>query len=290
MLILGHRGCILKDQPYQNSLEAFKLANKLVDGIECDACLTADNDVVFIHEEVTISSKGKPLSSLPLYLDETSTQKLNNRTLQEIDSDEVRTFRLKDGSNIPFFEDVAKLFHHNTKTWNIELKGHGVTPFVIEKLEHQFKNGLIQPEQVVLSSFDHVALHEVAQKLPMVKIGAIFTAKVDVPKPLNPWRNDAEGFYFPLTAENLQRDTVQKLKPHFIIAPHTELNDAQMKLIQQHFKNSQLIVWVCGEYNNFSSVEFDKKLTKFANNQTLATIIVDDIVKRQKWNPTTFMT
>ena len=48
MKILGHRGCILSDgKPYQNSLEAFKIALEYSDGLETDACVCKDGEVFF---------------------------------------------------------------------------------------------------------------------------------------------------------------------------------------------------------------------------------------------------
>ena len=74
MKILGHRGCILKGKPFQNSLKAFKLAIQYTNGFETDACLTKDGDVVFIHEEITTDEHSTPLSSIPLYLSYSLTQ------------------------------------------------------------------------------------------------------------------------------------------------------------------------------------------------------------------------
>lgn len=280
MKVLGHRGCIIKGKPYQNSLGAFKLALEYSDGFETDACLTKDGEVVFIHEEVT-GTQESPASSLPLYLDKVSIEAVNERVLQDISSAEVKTFKLKDGQKIPFFEDILPLFKNNDKTWNIELKGHNVAPVVIKKLQKAFDADDIKPQQVVVSSFDHVALHMVKEKLPQVKIGALFVAHNDPVERLNPWRDDNEGFYMPLTEQNLTRPLIQTLNPHFIIGPHTELNETQINMVKIHYPQAKVCIWVCGEYNNFEATEFDSQIERFAKDGRLATIIVDDILKHK---------
>lgn len=281
MKTLGHRGCILRNKPFQNSMEAFKLALQYTNGFETDACLTKDGDVVFIHEEVSTDENGKPLSSLPLYLDETSASKLKGRILANISTQEVKKFKLKDGQSLPFFEEIAPLLTGTEKVWNIELKAHNVTAVVAKKLKKCFKENTLNPEQIILSSFDHEALKLVKQELPSVKFGALFVAQNDPIERLNPWRDDAEGFYMPLTEKNLTRPLIQELKPHYFIGPHTELNEAQINMIQTHYPTAKICIWVCGEYNNFEENEFDKQIEHFAKKQKLDTIIVDDIIKHK---------
>lgn len=279
MKILGHRGCILQNKPFQNSVEAFKLALQHTQGFETDACLSADGDIFFIHEEVQ-SIDDKVTSSLPLYLDEASTQKLNGHILKDIPTAEVKTFKLKDGQGIPTFEDIAPLFKNQpNKIWNIELKGHQVTPHIIQKLQKAFAEGRLIEKQIILSSFDHLALKDVRINLPHVKIGALFIAEFDDLKPLNPWRKDDEGFYMPMTEKNISRPLIQELNPEYIIAPHTELNEKQINRIQIHHKTAQFVIWVCGEYNNFDQADFNKKVRYFSLKNQLSCIIVDDIIQ-----------
>ncbi|MAI08924.1 MAG: hypothetical protein CMF61_08205 [Magnetococcales bacterium] len=281
MKILGHRGCILKGKPFQNSLKAFNLAIQYTNGFETDACLTKDGDIAFIHEEITTDEHGTPLSSMPLYLDEASTLKLQKRTLCELSTKEVKTLSLKDGQPIPFFEDIVPLFTKTDKIWNIELKAHKVTPVIIQKLKACFKANTLTPEQIILSSFDHEALKLVKQELPDVKFGALFVAHDHPVERLNPWRDDPEGFYMPLTEQNLTRPLIQALKPQFIIGPHTELNETQINMVKTHYPQAKMCIWVCGEYNNFKETDFDKQIEHFAKQGKLDSIIVDDIIKHK---------
>jgi glycerophosphoryl diester phosphodiesterase len=278
MKIFGHRGCILNNKQFQNYIEAFKLALKYTHGFETDACLSADGDVFFIHEEVQ-TVDGRITSSLPLYLDEASVQTLQGRILQDISTEELRTFKLQDGQHIPTFEDLCPLFTDTSKIWNIELKAHQVTPVVIEKLKQAFAAGTLKEEQIVLSSFDHTALQQVRQALPQITIGALFVAETDALEPLNPWRKDDNGFYMPLTDENLSRPLMQSLKPDYIIGPHTELTEKQILRIQKHHPKAQFIIWVCGEYHHFDATDFDQKVQKFSAENKLSCIIVDDILR-----------
>lgn len=272
MKTLGHRGCIITEGPYQNSIKAFELAIKHSDGFETDACVSNDGEIFFIHEEIFESG-----SLLPSYLHAHSIPLLEGKNLNELSSTQIQKLKLKDEQHIPRWDETLALFKNNpNKIFNIEVKGEHAEIAVIKKLKQAFVNKTIQPEQIVISSFNHPVLLKIKTALPQIKIGALFMGKNTPKKPLLPWSTDTESYYFPFTQENINRDLIHKINPHYIIVPHTELNDNSVELIKNHKSNLKLIVWTSGGHNEINIEHFNLVTKKYADEGILDTIIVDE--------------
>ncbi|MFT7144429.1 MAG: glycerophosphoryl diester phosphodiesterase [Alphaproteobacteria bacterium] len=271
---LGHRGCIKKNAPYQNSMEAFKLAIQHGDGFETDACVSKNGDIFFIHEEINIQG-----SQLPQHIEQKSIQAVGDKHLSMLSTLEVQALKLKDGQPIPQWSETIALFTDQpNKVFNIEIKGEHAAPAVINKLKQAIDEHIIQPNQILVSSFNHPALLQVRKALPYIKIGALFMGHKDKLKPLLPTSKGAESYYFPFSEDHFKRDIIHQIKPDFIVVPHTELTDIQVNLIKKWVPKARLIVWTCGEYNNLDINSFNTLTKKYADDGILDSIIIDELV------------
>lgn len=149
-LIIGHRGAS-RDAP-ENTLESFRLAWKQgADGIEADFRLTADGQVVCIHDATTGRTTGVDLS-------------VADSTLKELRRLDAGTWKgpAWSGALIPTLAEVlAKI---PSGTWFfIEIKSGAE---IIPHLEEVLRASRISPERIRLLSFSADLIAELKQRLP----------------------------------------------------------------------------------------------------------------------------
>ncbi|MCF6435612.1 glycerophosphodiester phosphodiesterase family protein [Pseudoalteromonas sp. MMG022] len=159
MLVFAHRGA--SGNYPENTLSAIRAALQAdVDGIELDVQSCA-NDYAIVHDT---------------WLDRTTNGigKVNQTSLQEI-----QLLDAGNGEHIPCLQQVFDEIGQQTMI-NLELKHtFGLDQFVA-CIEHNVQQGVINREQLLVSSFDHHQLVWLKQNMPWVKIGAL-TASI----PLN---------------------------------------------------------------------------------------------------------
>ena len=116
MLKIGHRGA--KGYEPENTLISFQKALDMqVDGIELDVHLSADGELIVIHDETinrTTDGSG-PVNTLSLR--------------------ELKQFRINDHHEIPLLSEVFDLVNQNCFI-NIELKSYESADKVVELIEH----------------------------------------------------------------------------------------------------------------------------------------------------------
>ena len=162
MDIFAHRG-VSKHYP-ENTGVAFYAASKLpIAGIELDVHVTADGELVVIHDET---------------IDRTSngTGYVKNYTLQQLRAYDYGSWFSEEfaGGNIPTLGEVLELFVGTHHLINIELKTdifpyEGIESLVIKEVAvHQMT------ERVIISSFNHESLQIVAQLAPYIETAALF--------------------------------------------------------------------------------------------------------------------
>jgi len=131
--IIAHRGAMGYEM--QNSINSFKKALELNAAmIELDVFVLPTGELVVFHDdELDALSDGRgPIESYPYH------------KLQEV--------RLNDGQSIPLLSEVLDLCASKTAI-NIELKGAHTAQPVQELLTDYFNSGLLQIDQVLISSF-----------------------------------------------------------------------------------------------------------------------------------------
>lgn len=162
MDIFAHRG-VSAHYP-ENTMAAFVAASKLpITGIELDVHLTADRELVVIHDEkIDRTSNGSGY--------------VKDYTLQELRAfDYGSWFSSKfEGESIPTLGDILELFAGTNHRINIELKTdifpyNGIEALVIKEVA-----AFQMTERVIISSFNHESIQIVAQRAPYIEKAALF--------------------------------------------------------------------------------------------------------------------
>ncbi|MEP7199675.1 MAG: glycerophosphodiester phosphodiesterase family protein, partial [Chloroflexota bacterium] len=166
-LNLGHRGAL--SLAPENTLAAFAVAREVgADGVEFDVQLSADGQLVIIHDDtVDRTSDGHGL--------------VNALTLAELKRLDVgRWFGAQfAGERIPTLQDVFDLLGRQMLL-NIEIKSKsGVTTddgdngLIAKVVECVQRNGM--GDCVLISSFNFASLRRVRQLDPTLRIGALYS-------------------------------------------------------------------------------------------------------------------
>jgi len=149
-LIIGHRGAS-REAP-ENTLESFCLAWKLgADGIEADFRLTADGQIVCMHDETTARTTGVDLRTADTTLKE----------LRQLDAGLWKGAAWS-GVIIPTLTEVLAAIPYHTWLF-IEIKSG---PEIIAPLERVLQASGLTPERIRLLSFSAPLIEELKQRLP----------------------------------------------------------------------------------------------------------------------------
>ena len=160
MLKIGHRG--VKGYEPENTLISFQKALDMqVDGIELDVHLSADGELIVIHDETinrTTDGSG-PVNTLSLR--------------------ELKQFRINDYHEIPLLSEVFDLVNQNCFI-NIELKSYESADKVVELIEHYVSEKNWQYDHFIVSSFDWNALQQVRFLNDKIQIGVLTETDLDL--------------------------------------------------------------------------------------------------------------
>lgn len=167
--IQAHRGASYLAP--ENTFSSFRLAlEENADWIELDIHQSADGHLVVMHDEtLSRTSNGSG------FIKSKTREELSNLDCGSWFSEEFK------GEKIPFLEEVLIWGKQHQMKFNIELKAgsrfyHGI--------EENLLSLLAQTEmtsQVLISSFDHYALHFLRQLHSEVKTGMLYTASLFEP-------------------------------------------------------------------------------------------------------------
>ena len=160
MLKIGHRGA--NGHEPENTFVSFQKALDMqVDGIELDVHLSADGEIIVIHDEI---------------IDRTTNGKgfVNALSLREL-----KAFRIDSKHQIPTLKEVFDLVNQDCFI-NIELKSYEVTEKVVSLIEkYVTKNGW-KYNRFLISSFDWNALQQVAFLNDKIPIGVLTETDLDL--------------------------------------------------------------------------------------------------------------
>lgn len=151
--IYAHRGA--NEHAPENTMAAFQLAlDQHADGIELDAMLSEDGQVVVIHDDT---------------VDRTTN---GSGRVREMTLEQIRSLDAGKGERIPTLEEVLERFGGKLLI-NIELKNYAsifdALPIKVAKLINHF--GL--EDSVLISSFNPLNFPRIRRRLPDVKIGML---------------------------------------------------------------------------------------------------------------------
>ncbi|MBI5484412.1 MAG: glycerophosphodiester phosphodiesterase [Deltaproteobacteria bacterium] len=149
-LIIGHRGAS-KDAP-ENTLESFQLAwEQGADGIEADFRLTADNQIICMHDETTARTSGVDLEIADSTLDR----------LRSLDVGVGKGAKWG-GTRIPTLPEVLAAVPDGTWFF-IEIKSG---PEIIVPLEKALLASGVSTARIRLLSFDATLVAELKRRMP----------------------------------------------------------------------------------------------------------------------------
>jgi glycerophosphoryl diester phosphodiesterase len=151
--IIAHRGASAAAP--ENTIAAFQLALDLqADGIELDVMLTADKQLVVIHDDT---------------VDRTTN---GSGRVADMTLEEIRALDAGEGEKVPTLSEVLDAFGGKLLI-NIELKNYtsifDTLPVEVSKLIESY--GLI--ENVLISSFNPFNISRVRRRIPDAKLGLI---------------------------------------------------------------------------------------------------------------------
>jgi glycerophosphoryl diester phosphodiesterase len=157
---IGHRGA--KGYEPENTLISFQKALDMqVDGIELDVHLSADSEIMVIHDEtVNRTTNGKGF--------------VNKLSLREL-----KAFRIDDKHEIPTLKEVFDLVNQGCFI-NIELKSYDTTEKVVSLIEKYVAKKGWKYDRFLISSFDWNALQQVAFLNDKIPIGVLAETNLDL--------------------------------------------------------------------------------------------------------------
>ena len=158
--IFAHRGA--SSHAPENTLPAFELAIRQgVDGIEFDVMLSADQQIVVIHDSSLMRTTGHPgkVSDLPL------------SEIKQLDAGSYFDIQFHD-TRIPTLEEVFEAM--GTRTFmNIELKNYeSLRDDLPDRVAHLVRRKNMAAN-ILFSSFNPIALRRIRRMLPDVPIGLL---------------------------------------------------------------------------------------------------------------------
>ena len=160
MLKIGHRGA--KGYEPENTLVSFQKALDMqADGIELDVHLSADGELIVIHDET---------------IDRTTNGKgfVNALSLREL-----KTFQIDGIHKIPTLKEVFDLVNQDCFI-NIELKSYQVADTVVSLIEKYVTKKEWKYDRFLVSSFDWNALQQVAFLNDKIPIGVLTETDLDL--------------------------------------------------------------------------------------------------------------
>ncbi len=153
-MIVAHRGASAAAP--ENTLASFKLAWELgADAIEGDFYLTADGQIVTIHDDNTKRTAGKDL-------------KVAHSTLKELKRLDVGAWKSPKfrGERIPTIEEVLAVVPEGKKIL-IEIK---CGPEIVSRLKKALDQTSLEPAQTIVIAFDEAVVRAVKRQIPTIKV------------------------------------------------------------------------------------------------------------------------
>ena len=160
MLKIGHRGA--KGHEPENTLIGFQKAIDLhVDQIELDVHLSADNELMVIHDET---------------IDRTTNGK---GYVKQFSLAELKRFFIEKEHHIPTLTEVLNLIDQKCDI-NIELKSFEAADKVVKLIEKYVSKKKWNYNQFLVSSFDWNALQQVAFSNSKIPLGVLTETDLDL--------------------------------------------------------------------------------------------------------------
>jgi glycerophosphoryl diester phosphodiesterase len=160
ILNIGHRGA--KGHLAENTLESFQWAIDFgADGIEFDVHLSADGEIIVIHDEtVDRTTNGSGL-------------------VKEMLATELNTLRIENQYQIPILHEVFDIVNRNCLI-NIELKADKTAQPVVDLIESYVLEKGWKYTDFLISSFDWPALQTIRDLHAEIPLGVLTSTDLDL--------------------------------------------------------------------------------------------------------------
>jgi glycerophosphoryl diester phosphodiesterase len=187
MLKIGHRGA--RGYEPENTLISFKKAIDLhVDGIELDVHLSADGELMVIHDEtVDRTTNGKGF-------------------VNQLSLPELKRFLINKKHSLPTLTEVLDLANQKCLI-NIELKSYETADKVVDLIEKYVSENNWDYDHFLVSSFDWNALQQVTFLNSEIPIGVLTETDLDLAYAFAKFiqAKSIHPYFHLLTAENTIR-------------------------------------------------------------------------------------
>lgn len=199
MLKIGHRGACGYEP--ENTLASFQKAIELhVDQIELDVHLSADNELMVIHDKT---------------IDRVTD---GSGEVKEFTVPELKRLRIDKKHEIPTLTEVLDLVDQKCGV-NIELKSYETTEMVVDLIEKYVDEKKWNYNQFIVSSFDWNALEQIYILNPKIRVGVLAEINIalafDFAESIQAY--SINPYFHLLTAEN----TLEMQKAGFQVFPWT---------------------------------------------------------------------
>jgi glycerophosphoryl diester phosphodiesterase len=184
MLKIGHRGA--RGHEPENTLIGFQKAIDLhVDRIELDVHLSADGELMVIHDET---------------IDRTTN---GTGAVNQFSLPELKRFQIEKDQRIPTLTEVLNLIDQRCDV-NIELKSYETVDKVVDLIEKFIAEKHWNYGQFVVSSFDWTALQKIALLNWEIRIGVLTETNLDLASAFAKFiqAKSIHPYHHLLTAEN----------------------------------------------------------------------------------------
>ena len=160
MLKIGHRGA--KGYEPENTLIGFEKALTLgVDQIELDIHLSADGEIMVIHDETIVRTTN------------------GSGCVNSLTCTELQQFRIREQQYIPTLIEVLNLIDRECSV-NIEIKSSGLADKLVTVLERFIIEEDWKYSHFIVSSFEWDTLEKVRSLNPEISIGVLTETNIEV--------------------------------------------------------------------------------------------------------------
>ena len=249
--ILGHRGLRNCAIAVENTIHVLSRALQEGDGVEADVTLSADGVPYLMHDTTIYYMPyvfSRVFSTWHKNLHPLSREAVAQRPFHQMYSGEIDRLYLKHKDCIPHLSELFSLAAETggRKILNLELKSPDSARPVLQAIYRAEEKGLIDREQVIISSFDHKEIKMVQALNPMIRTGLIYWHDSVRPCALYPGSDKHISKALPVSNENLKRPRQQGMRPDYFIFPARGLKEAYAAAVAQDYPGSKFILWTPG--------------------------------------------
>jgi glycerophosphoryl diester phosphodiesterase len=286
LMVWGHRGHrhhrfsgqygYAPTPPHENSLKAYEQVLKVTGGLECDVVKSKQNTPFLVHDTLF---NGITKYQLKNQLDEASKDILKERYIFQLEDEEVEDLKLRDGQDIPKLQELMGLMpDYEGRYLNLELKGPNVAGSTVHLVEKAIRQKLIQPEQVIFSSYNLPALHMLRLNAgPRFKISVMLTPSDLAMAQMYPNWPSAEqnAYYVPFSSTALERSDIQEIQPDFLNIEASQLKPSDLTQIYKSYPDIKLILWRAGEMHPSEDESFVETIQAFEESKRVFAVVSD---------------